>query len=379
MIQGNSTPGVPYCRLGSTNAQVLESHDEQVRRWVAERFVRIVEAGESIFTMSAEELVQKGIRDVVRMFIKDEPHSDAKIAEGKLRLIAGVALVDQFFERKISGLQNSAEIANWEQCPSKPGIGLDDDGLRSVAAQIQREETDTETDVSGWDWSVQQWELDDDAECRRILARTEKKSLLDFLLRVQAYCVGHSVLCLPTGELIAQEEGGVQLSGSYNTSSTNSRMRVLVSLNARLQKARENGNSLPGLVDNGRLYGRVRVIAMGDDSVEKGFEGIKEALESMGHKVKMVKRNESFVGTSFCSHKWFESGLAEPETAVKTLFRFLSHPPGSPDYPVWYAQLAWVLRNHVNRVQYLGIALARAARANDDRTEQERKETSEQA
>jgi hypothetical protein len=154
-------------------------------------------------------------------------------------------------------------------------------------------------------------------------------------------------------------------------------MRVLVSLNARLMKARESENSLPGLVDNGRLIGRVRVIAMGDDSVEKGFEGIKKALESMGHKVKMVKWNESFAGTSFCSHKWKEDGLAEPETAVKTLFRFLSHPPGSPDYPVWYAQLAWVLRNHTNRVLYLGIALARAARANDDRTEPKCEETSE--
>lgn len=366
MIQGHSTPGVPYCLLGTTNTQVLEAHSEQVRSWVAERFIQVVELGERIFEMSSEELVRTGVRDVVRLFIKDEPHKDTKIRAGKLRLIAGVALVDQFWERKLSGVQNSAEIARWETCPSKPGVGLDDDGLRSISEQIRREEVDTETDVSGWDWSVQQWELDDDAECRRILAGAQKGSLFDFLVRVQAYCVGHSVLCLPTGELVSQEEGGVQLSGSYNTSSTNSRCRCLVSLNARLEKARENGGYLPGLVENMSLQGRVGVMAMGDDSVEKGFEGIKETLEAMGHDVKMVKRNESFVGTSFCSHKWHEDGLAEPETAVKTLFRFLSHPIGSPDYPVWYAQLAWVLRNHPNRDQYLGIALARAARAKDD-------------
>jgi len=365
MILGLSTPGVPYCRLGSTNGQVLESHSEYVRELVAERFVRVVEAGETLFSMSAEELVRAGLRDPVRLFIKDEPHTLEKIERGKLRLISGVSLVDQFWERKLSGLQNSAEIANWETCPSKPGIGLDDDGLRSLAKQIEKEEVDTETDVSGWDWSVQEWELEDDAECRRILAGATSESLFAFLTRAQAYCVAHSVFCLPTGELVSQEEGGVQLSGSYNTSSTNSRMRGLVSLNARLLKAGPGGN-LPGLVEKGRLIGRVGVIAMGDDSVEKGFGGIKEALESMGHKVKMVKMNESLSGTSFCSHKWREDGLAEPETAIKTVFRFLSHPPGSPDYPAWYAQLAWVLRNHQDRVHLLGVAIGRAVRPNND-------------
>lgn len=365
MILGLSTPGVPYCRLGSTNGQVLESHSEYVREMVAERFVRVVEAGETLFSMSAEELVRAGLRDPVRLFIKDEPHTLEKIERGKLRLISGVSLVDQFWERKLSGLQNSAEIANWETCPSKPGIGLDDDGLRSLAKQIEKEEVDTETDVSGWDWSVQEWELEDDAECRRILAGATSESLFAFLMRAQAYCVAHSVFCLPTGELVSQEEGGVQLSGSYNTSSTNSRMRGLVSLNARLLKAGPGGN-LPGLVEKGRLVGRVGVIAMGDDSVEKGFGGIKEALESMGHKVKMVKMNESLSGTSFCSHKWREDGLAEPETAIKTVFRFLSHPPGSPDYPAWYAQLAWVLRNHQDRVHLLGVAIGRAVRPNND-------------
>lgn len=365
MIQGLSTPGVPYCRLGSTNGQVLESHSEYVKELVAERFIRVVKAGDKIFKMSPEELVRSGIRDPVRLFIKDEPHTKAKIEQGKLRLISGVSLVDQFWERKLSGLQNSAEIARWESCPSKPGIGLDDDGLRSVAKQIQKEAVDTETDVSGWDWSVQEWELEDDAECRRILAGARVGSLFAFLLKVQAYCVAHSVFCLPTGELVSQEEGGVQLSGSYNTSSTNSRMRVLVSLNARLLKAGPGGE-LPGLVSEGRLVGRVGVIAMGDDSVEKGFEGIKQALESMGHKVKMVKMNESLSGTSFCSHKWNDDGLAEPETAIKTVFRFLSHPSGSPDYPAWYAQLAWVLRNHSNRVHLLGVSLGRAVRPNND-------------
>jgi hypothetical protein len=343
----------------------LESHSEYVRELVAERFVRVVEAGETLFSMSAEELVRAGLRDPVRLFIKDEPHTLEKIERGKLRLISGVSLVDQFWERKLSGLQNSAEIANWETCPSKPGIGLDDDGLRSLAKQIEKEEVDTETDVSGWDWSVQEWELEDDAECRRILAGATSESLFAFLTRAQAYCVAHSVFCLPTGELVSQEEGGVQLSGSYNTSSTNSRMRGLVSLNARLLKAGPGGN-LPGLVEKGRLIGRVGVIAMGDDSVEKGFGGIKEALESMGHKVKMVKMNESLSGTSFCSHKWREDGLAEPETAIKTVFRFLSHPPGSPDYPAWYAQLAWVLRNHQDRVHLLGVAIGRAVRPNND-------------
>lgn len=341
-------------RLGSTNKAVLEHHEDLVRSSVVDSFVAAVRFGEEVFTMSPTELVRNGIRDPVRLFIKDEPHKASKFASGKFRLISGVSLRDQIKERLLCSRQNCAEILEWRTCPSKPGLGLDDSGLvdmadtfRSLLSRCKL----SATDVSGWDWSVQEWELFADAECRRRLAGAESGSLFDFLLRVQAYTVSRTVFVVPGGDMYSQDFGGIQLSGSYNTSSTNSRMRILASLVARQMV----GVSPRGPVD---------MVAMGDDSVERLYPGVKDSLEKLGHGVKEVVTHETLDGIEFCSHRWFSNGLAELVPRFKTLFRYFSHPEKSASYPDWYTQLAWVLRNNKDQ-GHRGVAFARVERAND--------------
>lgn len=346
-VVGDSTPGIPFMRLGQKNKDVLEYASGDVKRAVVSSFLHAIVAGESVFSQTPEELVKGGIRDPVRLFIKNEPHSAKKVSEGKFRLISGVSLRDQIKERCLGAMQNNAEIENWSTCPSRPGIGLNDEGLLTMAEYFKNElkiGPVDETDVSGWDWSVQYWELRADAECRRRLMKAEKGTLVDFLLRVQALCVASSVLCLPGGEMISQEKRGIQLSGSYWTSSTNSRMRVLVSL-----VGREDAGV------NVSPDGKIGISAMGDDSTERHFEGLKECLERYGHRVKFVKSNTELNGISFCSHAWMDSGLAAPETAIKTVFRYLSHPRLSPSYPEWFAQLGWTLRNHGDKERLLSV------------------------
>lgn len=306
-----------------------------------------------MFQMTPVELVKAGLRSPVRLFIKDEPHSRKKVLSGKWRLISGVSLSDQVFERLICSRQNLAEIESWESCSSKPGLGLDDDSLLTISGNLEDLLSRGELmamDVRGWDWSVQDWELRADAESRRLLAGASEGSLFAFLLRVQAYCVANSVYVLPDGQVLSQVNPGVQLSGSYNTSSSNSRMRIIATLVARLLA--------------GHPVTPVDMMAMGDDSVERYYEGVKEYLERLGHETKECVRHTTLPGVEFCSHVWKEDRFAEPVNPSKTLYRYLSHPHGSASYLDWYAQLVWIFRHSGSWTKYRDLAFARAERAN---------------
>jgi len=348
-----STPGVPWNSYGTTNKVVLETSRGVISRAVAQSFANMVFHGEDVFAMDAEQLVLNGIRDPVRVFIKNEPHKESKIQSGKLRLISGVSLVDQIKERCIGRVQNEAEIAQWETCPSKPGIGLDDESLLVMADNFRDMLTRgliCSSDVSGFDWSVKGWELRADAERRRILSGAQSGSLYDFLLRVQAHCVANSVFVLPDGRMWSQMREGIQLSGSYWTSSTNSAMRILMTLVAR---ARAGQDLLP-----------LDQVTMGDDSVERYWQGLDAALQELGHTVKFVRIYRSLSDVEFCSHVWLPNGLAKPVEPWKTVFRYLSHPANSPSYPDWRAQLLYFMRHSEELHKYGQQIRARAERAN---------------
>jgi len=350
-VVGESTPGIPLMKLGRDNASVLEHYSGEVKQMVVTSFLNAILLGEQVFDLNAKELIVTGVRDPIRLFIKNEPHNRRKLNSGKLRLISGVSLRDQLKERILGALQNNAEIAAWTTCPSRPGIGLNDEGLL-IMADIFRKELEIgpimETDVSGWDWSVQSWELEADSERRRRLAQAKKGSLFDFLLRVQARCTARSVYVLPGGEMVEQLTDGIQNSGSYWTSSTNSAMRNLATQVGRIRAG-----------EKPHVDGKTGVSAMGDDSTERYWENAGKYLEELGHRVKFVKTNTMLKGISFCSHEWTEQGFASPETAIKTVYRFLSHPQTSDDYIDWFSQLAWVLRHHPDRSRLLNTCYRR--------------------
>jgi len=334
----------------------MQNYGDFVWDIVVADFNRCMDFGSKIFEMSPLELVKNGIVDPVKVFIKPEPHSWSKFLSGKLRIISSVSLKEQIKGRLLGNLQNKAEIAVWETCPSAPGMGLDDLSLKLISGNFREfleQGTAVETDISGWDWSVAAWELEADALCRTRLAGAEDDSAFGFLTRVHAYCVANAVYVTPDGKMYEQLLPGGQLSGDQWTSSTNSRARVLASMAARM---------LAGLplihVFKGRK--RLNVKAMGDDSVEVAFAGLKEGLEKIGHTVKMVKENLVLEGLSFCSQIFRSDGMAYPENPSKTFYRFCSHKPSDPNYSQFEAQLMWYFRHLPSDVYRKLASLARA-------------------
>jgi len=361
-----SHPGYPWCKFGLDNGTVLSDYGTLLWDEVAKRFNNYLAYGETIFKMTPEELIQHGICDPVKVFIKKEPHSDRKITTGQLRIISSVSLLDQICERLTSSLQNKAEIEQWTSCPSAPGMGLNDEGLRIIfnvaKGMTVNGGTLCETDVSGWDWSMQEWELDMDADLRGALMGQEVNSLMHFFLRVQAYCTSHSAYVTPDGQIYAQTIPGGQNSGRYNTSSTNSRGRVIASLACRWL----NNDDALTLREYELKYPNLGIKAMGDDSFEIYFEGLAESMSLLGHTVKMCVQRPNLEGLEFCSQVFLEAGVAYPVNFAKTLYRFLSHNPSDPKYPEYMAQLANYFR-HMPKTEYnrriLHLASARVANA----------------
>ena len=274
---------------------------------VAERLL-LLSSAVDLQDKTPRELVEMNLCDPVRLFVKQEPHASRKVKEGRFRLISSVSLVDQLVERMLFGPQNQLEIAEWERIPSKPGMGL---SLRRQAKSLfddlrvkHSRCPAAEADISGFDWSVQDWELWADVEMRIVLGGFGP--LLARAARNRFSCFMNSVFQLSDGTLIEQLAPGIMKSGSYCTSSTNSRIRCLMA----------------------ELIGSPWCIAMGDDSVEGWVEGAKEKYMSLGHVCKDYKpcattTSGCLYEVEFCSHVvrqdrcWLASW-------PKTLFKYLS-------------------------------------------------------
>jgi hypothetical protein len=155
-----------------------------------------------------------------------------------------------------------------------------------------------EADVTGWDWSVQEWELMFDAECRADLCGASDYTRKLFMNRERVVC--NSVYALPDGTLLELLHPGVQPSGRYNTSSTNSRLRVIVAW----------------------LAGAEWAIAMGDDCLEDPVPDAEEKYLKLGHPLKFYAIKGIDDGFSFCSQV-FHRKVVYPEDGTKTLYNLI--------------------------------------------------------
>lgn len=229
--------------------------------------------------LTARQLVAQGLTDPVRVFVKNELHSAEKVAQGRMRLISVLSTLDQIIERVLHGTQNQEEIAAWEDIPSKPGMGLDDSSLDTLRTTIQLFQDPVDTDISGWDWGVPGWLAIAEMEVRVELAGCGPGSVYSNMAINRMLCLTLSVMVLSDGTVWEQKVRGIQKSGSYCTSSGNSRMRVMLAY----------------------MAGAAAAIAMGDDCVEE-YSPFAEEFYSRHVLVKDYKPAREKCGhIEFCS------------------------------------------------------------------------------
>jgi len=300
-VNETASPGLPFKTSFGTIKQVRESERNTLISLV---FRRIEALQGNLSEMTPVELVKEGICDPVYLFIKGEPHPQRKIKSKTWRLISSVSLVDQLIDRLLHSTQNNVEIGLWKYLSSKPGIGFTEDACNALRKDLERRTLGApfaQADVQGWDWSVQGWEQNMEAEARVRLTRTQG-TVAATLMRARATCLNRPVYATASGDLYTQSFEGVMKSGTYCTSSSNSRIRVMAAL----------------------LVGAGWCIAMGDDSIEQPVPGAKEKYLKLGHKL----REYSLVSGDFdfCSQTFHTNGTTKPVDPTKSLYALCCNP-----------------------------------------------------
>jgi hypothetical protein len=326
----DATPGIPLNFYGNKKGSWCEDQVSLVLL-VLDRLLIMINFNDTYST--GVDFVKAGLCDPIYTFIKDEPHKREKLDKNRFRIISGVSLVDNIIERLLFSKQNKSEIAMHEFIPFKPGMGLHDEGQSSLYSWFKGLEKDFElcsTDVSGWDWSVTDYLLDADLAYRKRF--TGGCESWYQLAKTRFECLKYKVFQLPSGEMYTQNIPGIQASGSYLTSSSNSHMRYILSILVQLELGVDEECNAEGC-------------QMGDDALERYLEGLLEMYRLFGFTVKGVEIMPPGV-FSFCSTLWENSDKGFPESWAKTLFRFLHKNPSDPLYLTYREQFRRDLRNH---------------------------------
>lgn len=291
----DSGPGLPWNAMAASKGELLKNHKELFVDAVMDRIDLL--ASRDLRGLRAQELVQGGFCDPVRIFVKNEPHKVEKLRDGRVRLICSVSAVDEVVEKLLFGIQNSAESDRYDTIPSQPGNGFStDDQVLKFIERIGSGEV-AETDMSGYDWSLQEWMLELDL-VRRLRLAEGSSGIFKRIAANRVYCLINAVLASSDGNMFVVKIPGIQLSGSNNTSSTNSAIRWMCAM----------------------LIGAGWAVAMGDDALEDPQDDIPAKYKRLGLNVKFVRVAKA--DFEFCS-KRFRDGQAEPLGWAKSLYNLL--------------------------------------------------------
>lgn len=289
-IDWTSSPGYPYMLGCPTNGQ----------------FFGVVnglpsdERCEQIY-----ELVKMRLRDrdcdPIRLFIKPEPHKLKKLEQGAYRLISSVSVIDQLIDHLLFAEMNSLVVEHCLEVPAKVGWCQLNGGWKMMPQKGW-----VSLDKSRWDWSAQPWVFQFLLKFRieSCLTRGEMFECWKALAEWRYGCLfGRALFVNSGGWLLRQRTPGVMKSGCVNTIVDNSFAQVVLHLRVCLELGKPTHP----------------LMAMGDDTIQKDFEGFDEYVEALGrfcHVKQVVK------GVEFAGHR-FKATIIEPLYRGKHAFTLL--------------------------------------------------------
>lgn len=313
---------MPWATLGTTVGEMVENigGTQALVEIVLDRILKLLAWDGS---GSPVEWVKEGLVDPIRVFVKNENHTEKKQRDKAWRLISSISIVDGIIERVLYGEQNRAEIELWKILPVCPGMGLDDDSIGVLNQRMAAWETAGATlftsDVSGFDWSVTDEMLRADTEVRIRLSGASPDGPFAKLLRNRQKLSAQAVFILSDGRTFTQLSPGIMKSGSQITASANSKIRWM----------------LAELVADRLGYFMHGCLAMGDDCVEAHMhlEGPRVSEQDVvatyrryGVVLTDVCRRSLKDGVEFCSHS-FNGDKASPTAPDKQVASMLYKRP----------------------------------------------------
>lgn len=319
-LKTDSVSGYPYMLYAQQIEGVLVHpvYAKALREQVVDRLTALMKADPAKLRATVKSdprnALQLGLADPLRVIIKKDPVTHAKIEERRWRFIMATSLADQLVERLLFSQQNKREIKLWKCIPSKPGMGAEDADAKVVRFYVLMYGLNIMSDVSGWDQTVPEQMLYADAERRILLCPNASQGWKNAVRNVMTLSA-HKVVMLSDGRLYARKVPGAMASGRYCTSSSNSAMRVMCDMYV-----------LPDDVVPHSM-------AMGDDCVSKVAD--KESHEkAFGDRLKIKLRDVTPFGGGenfeFCSHMYTPGGPVHMNPA-KAIARVVALGAGKQD------------------------------------------------
>lgn len=166
--------------------------------------------------------VPEHIVDDCKPFIKDEPHSLAKIESNRQRVIMSFSLEDKLVDLLLFGPWIQDEVERPLETIQKAGWSVTPSGYHFLLADMPNEAKCLATDKSAWDWTCPGWVVDYYLECK-FGHYDLPESVRNAMKARFAYLYGTGfVFRLPSGERWRQTFYGMMKSGSVLTLSLNS-------------------------------------------------------------------------------------------------------------------------------------------------------------
>lgn len=263
--------------------------------------------------------------DPILSFIKPEPHSEAKLADNRLRLISAVGFVDTMVDRVCFGPFARRVLATVGRTPVLIGWSPYQGGYRHLLAQFCGKPALC-LDRSGWDWSMPPWLLFVVRDLLHDLAVGAPKWWHEWLDVRWEVLFRDAVFGTRDGFRVQQPGWGVMKSGCYLTILINSVAQVAMHLLACRRL------SLDPRLD--------QFFVMGDDTIQKTLGKDLDAyigeLEAMGAILKAPHVSSEY---EFCGHR-FGSYWMRPAYVPKHVFRIVTAAP--EELPELLAAYHWV-------------------------------------
>jgi hypothetical protein len=217
-------PGYPYNYVYTMNGKFIMEAGYEILLLVMIRLYDMWKYKDSIHEMSRRQLVDNNLTDYIRVFCKDEPHTQKKMENYAMRIINSHSIIDQIKDRVLYHHITKVNIANWYLCPSAPGIGFTDEMNKRTVEHVNEMLVKSkleDDDSATWDWGVKPQEIE--VYGKSVVNRSNASgTAFQVFVEVDCYVRARVILVTSDGIMMMALDIGQTRSGWFITSDFNS-------------------------------------------------------------------------------------------------------------------------------------------------------------